>query len=276
MPDLRIVSWNSTGENLAKAAELDAVRVALTGLNPLYPVYPNVDIYLIQEAQQLPGGAISVALNNFGGYNISHIPEQVGGGGRGYICATRNASVNVLQPLQLWDYNIDPINTLWRQNLPPGFNLADSTGIGVGGQTARTPAYTILQVGGQLVVLVTWHAPIGVSMLPIIMGAMQGGALIDAYLALENSQLVQNPNAVVGVPNVASLVVVAGDLNATAAALGQAYGAFVPLNNFNDGYSNNVDHILAWRNGGGILNVVEGNNTPSTSVHNIISARVQW
>ncbi len=134
----------------------------------------------------------------------------------------------------------------------------------------------MLTVAGSTVLLITWHAPRGPSLLPIIVGAMPGGALIDAFIALDSSQLIQAPAAVAGGP--VHIVIIAGDLNVTAAGLAAAYpppAGYRPLNNFG-GLSNQLDHILAWRPVGGAYNVVEGHNTASTSVHDIMSARVNW
>lgn len=234
----------------------------------LYPATPNVDVFLIQEAQNTPGGDIWRYLNGLAGFTAHHINEQPGGGGAGYICATRNASATVVVPLTLYNYHADP-------------NFAN---IGLPNHTIanvlnRPPAYTVLTVGGRTIFLITWHAPRGVSLLPIIVGAMAGGALIDAYVALENSQLISNPSTVAGMG--VDIVIIAGDLNATAAALGATYpppplpGRYQPLNNF-DGYSNKLDHILAWRLVGGPPNIDQGRQTRSLSVHDIISAQIDW
>lgn len=259
MPDLRIVTWNSTGENPVKAVEIGAIPGILA---PMYPANPNVDVYLIQEAQNGPGGAISLHLGGLAGHTMHHLAEQPGGGGAGYICATRNAAAAVVVPLTLYNYAVDPNFGAHIAPLPGIVNVMN-----------RPPAYTVLTVAGSTVLLITWHAPLGVSLLPIIVGAMPGGALIDAFIALDNSQLIQAPAAVAGGP--VHIVIIAGDLNVTAAGLAGVYGGYNPLNNFN-GLSHHLDHILAWRPVGGAWNVVEGHNTASTSVHDIMSARVNW
>lgn len=284
MPSMRIVSWNSTGENVAKANALAAVPPVLAGL---YPLNPNVDVFLIQEAWQGGGGAIDAWLNGLAGYTVTHIAEQVGGGGAGYICASRNAAFAVTVPgvsnLQRWNYAADPDYFAW---VPPvGYNA-----LAVAGPGSRPPAAVVLTTvaTGARVLLTTWHAPLGLANMPAYwIGAMPGGALLDAFMAFDESQMLQNPGNAVGTltggPAVApEVVIVAGDLNATAVGLAGPYppypvpAPYVPLPGF-AGYTNNLDHILAEPAlGGVVVNVVEGHNTVSPSVHDIISARVVW
>lgn len=285
MPSIRIVSWNSTGENVAKAAALAAIQPALAGL---YPLNPNVDVYLIQEAWQGGGGAIDAWLNGLAGYTVTHIAEQPNGGGRGYICATRNAAFLVSAPgvsdFQLWNYGVDPDYVAW---VPPaGYNA-----LAVAGAGSRPPAFVVLTevVTGDQVLLTTWHAPLGIANMPgYLIGAMPGGGLLDAFMGFDASMLLQNPDVAVGLltgapgPVMPSVTIVAGDLNANGVALAAVYPPFPspapyrPLNNF-QGLSNNLDHILAEAlPGGPVVNVIEGHNTPSPSVHNILSARITW
>lgn len=262
MPDLRVISWNSTGENPMKAGELAA---AAGWLAANYLGHPHVDVFLIQEAQNGAGGAIDLWLNALPGYTIHHIAEQLGGGGAGYICATRNASVTVTTGLTLWNYAADPNFLGW------GGHLAIQPGVWTG--AARVPAYTVLTVAGQNVLLVTWHAPLGPSLLPIIVGAMPGGALIDAYLALDNSQLLQHPAALIGAAP--DITIIAGDMNVTAAGLAANYGGYTPLQNF-QGVNNHLDHILARAPVGTVVTFNESHNSVTTSVHNMLSTRIHW
>lgn len=256
MPSIRIVTWNSKGENLQKAEELEAVQPAL---DRLYPIHPDVDIYLIQEACQKPGGDISVFLNNLQGFTVSHISESWTGG-QGYICATRDALITAT-PLALYNYCSD-LNLKNKPQLLKDFNCLN-----------RPPAYTVLTTKTRdTVLLITWHAPRGIT--SFLMENMTGGALIDAYLALENSNLIQNPDWIAQAP--VSLVVIAGDLNANPRDLIFKYcGNYTPLQNFH-GLSNNLDHILVNGRNRVVVNVTEGQNTPSSSDHNLMSARVQW
>ncbi|BBP78195.1 hypothetical protein PHLH7_42990 [Pseudomonas sp. Ost2] len=263
MPSIRILTWNSTGENPAKAISLGIQAVNPGG----YVGHPYIDIYLIQEAQQAPGGAISNHLVGLagGGYTVHHIQENLGGGGKGYICATRDASVVVVTPLALWNYAADPLFMGWAGHT----SLQASSWA----PPARTPAYTLLTVGATNILLITWHAPLGVSTLPIIVGPMSGGALIDAYLAFDQSQLLSNPMVAVGV--IPDFIVIAGDLNAKPAALSKNYFGYIPLDDFN-GVSNNLDHIMATSPAHTAFNFSEDYSYGTTSVHDIFCARMHW
>lgn len=262
MPNLRILTWNSTGEDAAKALELDnecqAIAVA-------YPFQPDVDVFLIQEAQQAPGGAISAYLNGLAGYTVHHIQENLGGGGKGYICATRNAVVTVNNPIQLWDYAADPEFTLSaaRNVITPGCWTPP----------ARTPAYTVITVGGASILLFTWHAPLGASMLNIIVGAMKGGGLIDAYIAFENSQILNNPQNFLGF--IPQFIIIAGDMNATSAALARNYYNYTPLDDFL-GVSNHLDHIMAHSPPHTAFNVDQDRAASTSSTHDTLCARMHW
>ncbi|MFU7205100.1 hypothetical protein ACM74Z_25715 [Pseudomonas aeruginosa] len=261
MPSIRILTWNSTGESFPKAASLAAEAAT----HAAHATHPVIDIYLIQEAQQGAGGAISNYLTGLAGYTVHHIHENLGGGGKGYICATRNASVTVSTPLALWNYAADPGFMAW----------AGHTALQASSWTppARTPAYSLLQVGGSNILLITWHAPLGVSLLPIIVGSMSGGALIDAYLALDQSGLLNNPMLAIGV--VPDFIVIAGDMNAKPAALGKSYAGYTPLDNFT-GVANNLDHIMATSPPHTAFNFSEDYSAATASTHDILCARMNW
>jgi hypothetical protein len=274
---IRIVTWNSTGENLLKAQELQNVTAQIAAI---YPAHPDVDVFLIQEAMQAPGGAISQQLN-VPNYNYHHLAEHLNGTGAGYICATR-AGINVITPLTLLDYG--------DLNLAPNF-LQWVTGLNIGqqqqaahnaanGNTVRSPAYTVLDIGVSRVFLITWHAPLGPS--NIVLGTtMPGNALIDAYLVLENSGFLGFAQNQVAATN--GVVIIAGDLNTTGNGLARSYLApirYRPLNNF-DGWSHRLDHILFWQPQrplqGPNAQILEGGHWHSnTSHHDFVSARVTW
>lgn len=261
MPSLRILTWNSTGEDVSKVVTLtnEAGSYAAHGTNP------EIDVFLIQEAQQGPGGAISNYLTGLPNYTIHHIQENLGGGGKGYICATRDASVTVTSALTLWNYAADPGFMAW----------AGHTALQPSSWTppARTPAYTLLQVGATNILLITWHAPLGVSLLPIIVGSMSGGALLDAYLALDQSGLLNNPMLAVGL--VPDFIVIAGDMNAKPAALGKNYHGYTPLDAFS-GVANKLDHIMATSPAHTPFNFTEHHSVGTTSVHDILCALMNW
>ncbi|KFE64428.1 hypothetical protein [Hyalangium minutum] len=279
MPSLRIVSWNSTGESQQKAVELQAVQPVLAGL---YPAAPDVDVFLVQEAQQAAGGSISSMLDTdpatpATGVSVgpayqrpaAHQPELTTGGGAGHICLVHNGVV-VNTPLTLWDYATDPALNGWIASLPGHLQATAQTAT-----THRPPAYAVLTVGGSTAMLITWHAPLGVPALAPGY-TMPGNGLIDAYLVMENSGLLQQAQAQVLATD--GVVIIAGDLNTTSQGLAANYPIATGYNPLPDfvGFSDNVSHILAWRPSGNVVTVQEGHSTDSSSVHRIISARVSW
>lgn len=276
MPSMRIISWNSRGETYAKGQELQQAQAWLAanyGGN-----HPDVDAFVIQEAQNAAGGPVRNMMNTDPangvtlvslGANINrppdHTTELVTGGGDGYLCCT-HTNVTINTHLALWNYGADATLTGWMTSL----NMTQR-GAMMAARTQRPPAYTELTVGGTPVFLITWHAPLGVSGL----GAetMPGGGLIDAYLVLEQSNLLTQAQTYAGANGV---VIIAADLNTTENGLKKKYwGLYKPLRNFR-GLGNHLDHILAWKPGGGNVVVDQGHNSATSSDHNMISARVTW
>lgn len=206
------------------------------------------------------------------GVNINrppdHCAELLNGGGAGYICCS-HANVTVATALALWNYPNDAVFTTWLGNL----NFAQRAAM-LAASTQRPPAFAELTIGGSNVFFITWHTPRG----PSALGGqtMQGGALIDSFLVLENSGLLNHAQTYVGAGGV---IIIAGDLNTTSQGLAfnNYWGiGYQPLQQFS-GMSHNLDHILAWRPGmGGNSTVNQGHNSTSLSVHNILSARVNW
>lgn len=290
MTDLRIVTWNSTGEDAAKAALLQGFINSFSPPGAQFPTHQRVDVILIQEARGGAGGQIRTMLTalHAAGYTVHHCRENPGAG-KGYICATLDATVTVNTPLQLWDYAADP--NLATPVVVPGLGPAPKT---VGHFAVhpdvlhRPPAVTVLTeiASGDVIELITWHAPRGISPLPIIVGTMAGGALLEGFLALSYSALVRNPGAAVaalpvpmgavaaGAPDV---VIIAGDLNAT--DLSHTYPApppgFEPLENFN-GIGNHLDYVLAWAPPAAHTAINEDIGLPNGTVHDVLSARVNW
>lgn len=265
MPDLRILTWNSTGEDNYKAAEL---RNEINYLNVTYPGTPT-KVVLNQEAQAPANGPIYNMLNDTGGAGIGpnytrppmHIQEMIGGGGRGYTALTHN-TLGVTVPLRLHDYTQDAIFTTWVNSLYPSQRTT------VWNEVAnwRPPAYMQFNYANNVVRLITWHAPLGRSGL-LVGCTTRGGAPLDAFLFLEQSRLL---NRVAGV----DIVIIAGDLNMTAQDLSTTCQGYEPLAAFT-GESNNLDHILGWRHGAPV-NYAEARAVRSSSVHDIFSCRVSW
>ncbi len=278
MPQVRIISWNSTGENAQKGVELQGAQAQLAQMYALD--HPDVDIFVIQEAQNAAGGAIYTMMNTDPataatqvslGPNINrppdHCVELPNGGGAGYL-ACSHTNITPGGALQLWDYANDAQLNAWLATLNQNQRAAMQAAAQL-----RPPAYTTCTVGGVRIFLITWHTPRGPS--PIGGVNMPGGALIDLFIVLQQSSILTTAQNFVGAQGV---VIIAGDLNTTAQGLAynNYYGlGYTPLPNFR-GYSNNLDHILVWKPGPGNVNVLQGHHSQSSSVHDIISARVDW
>jgi hypothetical protein len=276
MPSMRIISWNSTGESYTKGQELQQAQAWLAG--NYIGANPDVDVFVIQEAQNSSGGPIYTMMNTHPanlttlvtlGGNINrppdHSPEKTNGGGAGYLCCT-HTNVTINTNLTLWDYAADGTLTGWLGRLGYKEKLAMQAAA-----AQRPPAYAEFTVGGTPVFLITWHAPLGVSQLNA--ETMPGNGLVDAFCVMENSGLLPRAQAYAGQNGV---VIIAGDLNTTAVGLKKKYwNVYRPLINF-AGLGHHLDHILAWKPGLGNPTVDQGHNSTTSSVHNMISARVSW
>ncbi|NEO81150.1 hypothetical protein [Moorena sp. SIO4G3] len=266
--DLRVLTWNSTGESANNATEL---RNEINYLNGRYPRDPVKAIFN-QEAKKLSGGDIYNMLNNTGAGGIGlnytrpprHITELINGTGRGYNALAHN-TVTITQPLTHQNYTTDPIFHTWQKTLNP----SQSNTVNDEVKNFRPPVYMEFNYSGRNVRLITWHAPIGQS--GILKGCTtQGLAPLDAFLFLEQSSLINNTTGI-------DIIIIAGDLNMTSKDLKTKCQGYEPLKKF-DGESSNLDHILAWRPSGGTVNYLEPRSTssPSSDDHNIFSSRVNW
>lgn len=101
MPDLNVLTWNSTGETAPGAARLQEVITHLAG-NGWQP-----HVIVVQEANQAPGGLIYQMLAGLGGYNQppSHTTEG-GSGSRGYLMLT-HSSVQIHRAFGRFDLGQD-------------------------------------------------------------------------------------------------------------------------------------------------------------------------
>ena len=232
MPDLNVISWNSTGETPAAGHALsDVMHVRIPACAPGW--IPHV--IAIQEAQQLPGGPIHQMLSGaaaVGNHNIvpvqnylvSHVPEGLGGN-RGYIVAVyQNAAsppnfVTVTGALGIESFGGDAgVTNFIHNNIPLNFRL-------IALQTRdqiRSPAAMGLQFGGRTVILMTWHTSRGPSR--VTEGGavnLPGGVQPDSFLFLQNSNFYANS---LNAPGMTGLSVIAADLNLDIAAINQPTG----------------------------------------------------
>jgi len=266
MPDLRILTWNSTGEDVNKSSELLA---EITYLNTTYPATP-VMVVLNQEAQNAAGGAIYTMLDWAGAGGVgpnytrppAHITERPNGGGAGYTEMPYNTIV-VTAGLGLYSYAGDPAFTGWVSALSPQQQATawnEVTGW-------RPPAAMELTYAGNTVRLITWHAPLGLS--GLLTGCTtKGGAPLDAFLFMDQSNVLRGANN-------PDIVIIAGDLNMTSSDLAAKCHGYEPLASFT-GESSWLQHILAWLPNGGNVQFLEPRRVPSSSVHDIFSCRVSW
>ena len=266
MPNLNVITWNSTGETGQGAFDLHNVIQYMTasGLPP--------HVIVVQEANSAPGGAIYQMLAGLGAaYNQPPAHATEGGpGGRGYLLST-HASVGGQATFSRYDLATDWLLQQWinaNLSLPArqiaAYELA----------TMRMPATANLTFAGSSVPFLTWHAPRGPGQ--VLAGAtLQGGANPDAYLFLQNSSGL----AVLAGPGNGNLGMIAGDLNVTVAQINAQTG--IPglpwiLPGWN-GVSDNLDHILGHAQAGQ-PNPAFGNagNFPASGTHNILVSTVTW
>ncbi|MDC0749247.1 hypothetical protein [Polyangium mundeleinium] len=264
MPNLNVITWNSTGETPQGAADLLDVINHLT-TNGWLP-----DLIVIQEANAAPGGPIYQMLQGLGAaYNQppAHATEGCPGG-RGYILLLRIgiggqgsfATADLANDQALLNWMNIHLSLAARQ-----IALAELA-------TMRMPAMATLTVGGRNVPFLTWHAPRGPGQ--VLTGAtLGGGANPDAYLFLQNSGI-YGPLVAPG-PN--NLGLIAGDLNVNVATLNHNTG--IPalpyiLPGF-VGVSDNLDHILGHANAGGAPPTFSGSgHFPASGTHNILVSTV--
>lgn len=234
MPDLNILSWNSTGETDQGAARLREVIGYLVGTG----WQPHV--ILVQEANQsqVRPGPIYQMLNGLGNaYNQppSHVME---GGPRsaGYLMLT-HSTVTVQVPFARLDLGQDArllgiINTLAPR--PRQIALDEL-------RDMRMPAGAFISYNGAGAAVATWHTPRGPGQLLAAL-TLQGGANPDAFWFLQNSDIYANITA----PGVGNIGVIAGDLNVRPDEINRQIG-YPDLPELLRGWvgvSSNLDHIV--------------------------------
>lgn len=264
MPNLNIITWNSTGETQQGADDLEEVITYLVTQN----WQPHVIV--VQEANQNPGGAIYTMLQGLGNaYNQppSHAVEG-GSGSRGYLLLTYN-TVQLAVPFVRADLAQDQVLLNVIGTLPPqwrGIALNELAQM-------RMPAFAGLGYGGGQVPFLTWHAPRGPG--PLLTTVLPGGANADAFWFLQNSGLYNG----ITTPGAGNMGVIAGDLNITVAALNAPTG--IPalpyiLPGFT-GVSDNLDHIVGHpQPGQPAPQFPFAGNFPASGTHNILVATVHW
>lgn len=265
MPNLNVLTWNSTGETAHGAVRLREVIDYLSG----HGWQPQVIV--VQEANQLPGGLIYQMLASLGNaYNQPPSHAQEGGtGGRGYLMLTHN-SVQVQSAFTRFDLGQDAqLRNIINQLAPRPKQIAlDEL------RDMRMPAGAGLLVNGAAVGLLTWHTPRGPGQLLTGL-TLQGGANPDAFWFLQNS----GGYASLTVPGAGNLGVIAGDLNITVQEINRHIGhpdlpyvlpGWV-------GLSNHLDHIIGHGQPGQANPTFPvGWNFDAPGTHAILVATASW
>jgi hypothetical protein len=266
MPNLNVLTWNSTGETPQAAAALLAVvnYVTAQGWQP--------HVIVVQEANAAPGGAIYQMLAGLGGvYNQppGHAIEG-GPGGRGYLLLTHN-SVQGQGTFAQADLAADATLLAWIQAslALPARQIAHNELAAM-----RMPACAALLFGGRIVSFLTWHTPRGPGGV-LQGGIVQGGAMLDAFLFLQKSGYYVALNA----PGVNNLGLIAGDLNATQAGLQQqtGYPALPLVLPGFVGITNRLDHVLGHPDPGQAGPTFSDDGAfPAPGTHDILVSTVTW
>lgn len=264
MPNLNVISWNSTGESADGAARLREVIdwVAGHGWQP--------HVIVIQEANQAPGSPIYQMLAGLGNAYNQPPSHAVEGGpyGRGYLMLT-HTSVVMASAFSRYDLGQDAqllalINQFqgqWKQIALD--ELRDM----------RMPAVAGMFFHGAAVGFLTWHTPRGPGQ--VLQGVtLDGGANPDAFLFLQNSGLYTQLTA----PGIGNLGVIAGDLNVTVQQLngyvGQPGLAYILPGWV--GLSNKLDHIVGHPQQGQPVNFPTGGHYDAPGTHDILVATASW
>jgi hypothetical protein len=291
MPDLRIITWNSGGEADGRGAALTAFANAINALfyNPAVAGSVPVQIVTTQEAYVGGGGAIAVALaaapfNNFinpHGHVREHLAPGAGqpfrvGVSKAYRLAWMNtdptAALNLgpaaAAPVLV---NLDPAVDAGVAAWIAGFGMpaAQANAVSRAAANMRWPVYQALTYAGNNVHLFTWHVELRANWLGAnFLGPIVNQGLPEAFMFFQNSTFYTALIAGLGAND---LVIIAGDLNATAAEMTNPN--FFP--NF-VGITDNLTHILAF-SPNGVMNLVEhqAQVTPYPP-HCIVTARINW
>jgi len=181
MPTLNVLSWNSNGENAAKAECLQRVIEHLRVTHNWIP-----DAIFIQEANTGGLGEIQDYLNTSGLFQnpVTKIPEG-GNQGRSYLMAVGNG-VQVTRGFGEYALSGDPDSIQWVQS---SFTFPWQQVVGTEITDFRNLGIVELTVDDSLLRIATWHAPRGNSVIGTAPSKMPGGANPDAFLSLENSEL---------------------------------------------------------------------------------------
>lgn len=286
MPSLRILSWNSNGGAAPRGAEIVNAANNLAGMYPAQPM----QLCVCQEAAVGPD-SILAAFTATPPFPASYIQPPL------------SCREHLLPPAQPYRVGISrnyrmsymtggpaPLNLVaggafTLVNLDPAIDAGVAAWIAAQGlapviaanvnqcaANMRWPVYQQFNYAGGTVNFFTWHAPLAANWLGANFSGnvLPGGGLWEAFQFFQNSAFY---TGILGGLGVNDAIVVAGDLNTTAAGLAPAVPNMFP--NYT-GYSDSLSHIMVFSPSPALL-VAEGHNSLSpSSPHNLISARVIW
>lgn len=271
MPSLNVLSWNSNGENAAKAECLEGVIEHLRTAHNWVP-----DVVFIQEANADGEGDIQNYLNTSGLFQdpVTNIPEG-GGQNRAYVMAVDN-DIQVTRGFGEYALSADSSVTEWVQSQ---FGLPWRQPMTTEVNDFRNLGIVELTIDDSPIHIATWHAPRGNSVAGTVPSKMPGGANPDAFLALENSELYEWLIEL----DAGQAAAIIGDLNIDKDEIHDPIvlpdeSDFEVLKGWS-GYAQKLDYVIA--RFGGVGEVANGFTYPDSagfglSDHQIIGGTIDW
>lgn len=284
MPDLRVVTWNSTGEADGRGAELVA---ATQQINTDYATDVPVQLIAIQEANAT-GGSIQTALTNSAPFNTQFVQPHTLIREHDMAAQTGRVGVSKAYRLSHMATHATVANNLTSVAGPHLVDLRPTSDAGVNtyinsksfsprkevdvreaAKNMRFPVYQRFTYGGGSVHFFTWHVEQRAHWLgaTFLTASFEGPALIEAFAFLQQSTFYTNvKNSLTG----NDVLIIAGDLNISERDVQGVFSNFV-------GYSQNLDHILAYSPSMN-LDVDQGEDYDESDYgpHNLLTARVRW
>lgn len=280
MPDLRVVTWNSTGEGDGQGQVLADTVVQINATHAAGSV--PVQIVVTQEASVNPG-SIHAALGQPPFAQFVQPPgfarEQLPPPAQPYRVGVSRAYRLSWLTTQIANPPADPVLVNLDPAHDPGVNdfisslqvnhrtLAD---IVVAAGNIRWPIYMPFAYQGCTVHFFSWHAPLRHQWLGATFAniTLQGPALAEAFLFFQRSTFYTN---IMRNLSTYDLVVIAGDFNMQQRDLQhrEMFPQFI-------GASEGLDHILAYSRSPHLaVGENEAYDTPY-GPHAILTARIHW
>lgn len=292
MPSVRVVSWNSGGEDNGRGAQL------IQDVTAINATAPQVELVAIQEAQvdinpPKGPGEIYEALGNsvngpFAAWNtpdlvreLSPLQTQGGSNNKAYLIGWNPARLTSAAPaalISLAPAPGPPPNGVEAciQGLAPGNRFVREE-LRVIARNIRAPVrkHFTLTIGAVThnIFFYTWHVPLkqnwrGAEMRGLNAFGAKAPGLYVAFLFFQSSKAFTDDYNNLAATDV---LIIAGDLNIYAADLGLTtiFPKFEAI-------SDNLSHILAYSKSGALLVTQDVGYVTPFPPHVILSAEVQW